>query len=192
MPVSRKQRVRLGGAVHCKLDLSIVIYGLEATLRSGSSWPDKDIRSAVRARSCRRSVLQLDSKWVVGSYPCYMTSKLTCSSDQTFSERSQKTGFIVYLKGHFGHQNILLLLLSSSFLVTGFLSSQVLLLLSLLSQKPLRLQVSACSTFLMMCDVPITIIIIIMYSCHRFSLFPGTSPLEPVVNPTTQASSLSL
>jgi hypothetical protein len=29
-------------------------------------------------------------------------------------------------------------------------------------------------------------------SCHRFSFFPGTSPLEPVVNPTTQASSLSL
>jgi hypothetical protein len=38
----------------------------------------------------------------------------------------------------------------------------------------------------------IIIIIIIIISCHRFSLFPGTSPLEPVVNPTTQASSLSL
>jgi hypothetical protein len=36
------------------------------------------------------------------------------------------------------------------------------------------------------------IIIIIIISCHRFSFFPGTSPLEPVVNPTTQASSLSL
>jgi hypothetical protein len=36
------------------------------------------------------------------------------------------------------------------------------------------------------------IIIIIIISCHRFSLFPGTSALEPVVNPTTQASSLSL
>jgi hypothetical protein len=35
------------------------------------------------------------------------------------------------------------------------------------------------------------IIIIIIISCHRFSFFPGT-PLEPVVNPTTQASSLSL
>jgi uncharacterized protein YpmB len=34
----------------------------------------------------------------------------------------------------------------------------------------------------------ITIIIIII-SCHRFSFFLGTSPLEPVVNPTTQASS---
>jgi hypothetical protein len=47
----------------------------------------------------------------------------------------------------------------------------------------------------MMCDVPIMmmmIIIIIIISCHRFSFFPGTSPLEPVVNPTTQASSLSL
>jgi hypothetical protein len=31
--------------------------------------------------------------------------------------------------------------------------------------------------------------IIIIISCHRFSFFPGTSPLEPVVNPTTQASS---
>jgi hypothetical protein len=38
----------------------------------------------------------------------------------------------------------------------------------------------------------IFIIIIIIISCHRFSFFPGTSPLEPVVNPTTQASSLSL
>jgi hypothetical protein len=33
---------------------------------------------------------------------------------------------------------------------------------------------------------------IMLFSCHRFSFFPGTSPLEPVVNPTTQASSLSL
>jgi hypothetical protein len=35
-------------------------------------------------------------------------------------------------------------------------------------------------------------IIIIIISCHRFSFFPGSSALEPVVNPTTQASSLSL
>jgi hypothetical protein len=34
--------------------------------------------------------------------------------------------------------------------------------------------------------------IIFIISCHRFSFFPGTSALEPVVNPTTQASSLSL
>jgi hypothetical protein len=40
--------------------------------------------------------------------------------------------------------------------------------------------------------VIVIIIIIIIISCHRFSFFPGTSPLEPVVNPTTQASSLSL
>jgi hypothetical protein len=40
--------------------------------------------------------------------------------------------------------------------------------------------------------ITIIIIIIIIISCHRFSFFPGTSPLEPVVNPTTQASSLSL
>jgi hypothetical protein len=38
----------------------------------------------------------------------------------------------------------------------------------------------------------VIIIIIIIISCHRFSFFPGTSALEPVVNPTTQASSLSL
>jgi hypothetical protein len=38
----------------------------------------------------------------------------------------------------------------------------------------------------------IIIIIIIIFSRHRFSFFPGTSPLKPVVNPTTQASSLSL
>jgi hypothetical protein len=39
-------------------------------------------------------------------------------------------------------------------LITGFLSSLVLLLLSQWWTPPLRLQVSACSTFLMMCDVP--------------------------------------
>jgi hypothetical protein len=38
----------------------------------------------------------------------------------------------------------------------------------------------------------IIIITIIIISCHMFSFFPGTSPLEPVENPTTQASSLSL
>jgi hypothetical protein len=37
-----------------------------------------------------------------------------------------------------------------------------------------------------------SMVCIIIISCHRFSFFPGTSPLEPVVNPTTQASSLSL
>jgi hypothetical protein len=40
--------------------------------------------------------------------------------------------------------------------------------------------------------VVVVIIIIIIISCHRFSFFPDTSALEPVVNPTTQASSLSL
>jgi hypothetical protein len=38
----------------------------------------------------------------------------------------------------------------------------------------------------------VVVVIIIIISCHRFSFFPGTSALEPVVNPTTQASSLSL
>jgi hypothetical protein len=38
----------------------------------------------------------------------------------------------------------------------------------------------------------VIIIIIIIISCHKFSFFPGTSPLEPVVNSTTQASRLSL
>jgi hypothetical protein len=38
----------------------------------------------------------------------------------------------------------------------------------------------------------IIITIIIIISCHRFSFFPGTSPLEPVANPTTQVSRLSL
>jgi hypothetical protein len=47
---------------------------------------------------------------------------------------------------------ILLLLLLLS-LVTGFISSLV-LLLSQWWTPPLRLQVPACSTFLMMCDVP--------------------------------------
>jgi hypothetical protein len=47
---------------------------------------------------------------------------------------------------------IVVLLLS--FLVAGFLSSLVLLLLSQWWTPPLRLQDSACRTFLMMCDVP--------------------------------------
>jgi t-SNARE complex subunit (syntaxin) len=44
----------------------------------------------------------------------------------------------------------------------------------------------------MHCIAIIIIIIIIIISCHMFSFFPGTSALESVVNPTTQASSLSL
>jgi hypothetical protein len=52
------------------------------------------------------------------------------------------------------------------------------------------------SCFWLLCQacllIIIIIIIIIIISCHRFSFFPGTSLLEPVVNPTTQASSLSL
>jgi hypothetical protein len=47
----------------------------------------------------------------------------------------------------------ILLLSSSSSLVTGFLSSLVLLLNQWWTPQ-LRLQVSACSTFLIMCDVP--------------------------------------
>jgi hypothetical protein len=37
---------------------------------------------------------------------------------------------------------------------------------------------------MMMVVVLAIIIIIITISCHRFSFFPGASPLEPVVNPT--------
>jgi hypothetical protein len=51
---------------------------------------------------------------------------------------------------------------------------------------------SCASLFSLDFEKLIIIIIIIIISCHRFSVFPGTSPLEPVVNPTTQASSLSL
>jgi hypothetical protein len=40
--------------------------------------------------------------------------------------------------------------------------------------------------------ISVVVVIIIIISCHTFSLFLDTSPLEPVVNPTTQASSLSL
>jgi hypothetical protein len=39
---------------------------------------------------------------------------------------------------------------------------------------------------------PVLPIVVIIISCHGFSFFPGTFALEPVVNPTTQASSLSL
>jgi hypothetical protein len=46
--------------------------------------------------------------------------------------------------------------------------------------------------FIFIIIIIIIIIITVIISCHRFSFFPGTSPLEPVVNPTTQASSLSL
>jgi hypothetical protein len=40
--------------------------------------------------------------------------------------------------------------------------------------------------------IVVVVVVIIIISYHRFSFFPGTSALEPVVNPTTQASSLSL
>jgi hypothetical protein len=48
------------------------------------------------------------------------------------------------------------------------------------------------SIYLIICVHNFIIIITIIISCHKFSFFPGTSPLELVVNPTTQASSLSL
>ena len=74
-------------------------------------------------------------------------------------------------------------------LVTGL--SFMVLLLNQRWSSPLRLQASHCSTFRIMCDVPIiiTIIIIIVY-CHR-PFLPGTS-LEPSVIPTAQASSFTL
>jgi hypothetical protein len=50
--------------------------------------------------------------------------------------------------------SLLFRLLLLLFIVTGFLSSLVLLLLSQWWTPPPRLQVSACSTFLMMCHVP--------------------------------------
>jgi hypothetical protein len=48
--------------------------------------------------------------------------------------------------------------------------------------------------FVMMMTIVVVIIIIItiIISCHTFSFFPGISPLDPVVNPTTQDSSLTL
>jgi hypothetical protein len=45
---------------------------------------------------------------------------------------------------------------------------------------------------MMMVIMIIIIIVVIIISFHKFSFFPGTSPLEPVVNPTTQASNFSL
>jgi flagellar basal body-associated protein FliL len=40
--------------------------------------------------------------------------------------------------------------------------------------------------------IVVIIVVVIIISFHRFSFFPVTSPLEPVVNPTTQASNFSL
>jgi hypothetical protein len=57
-----------------------------------------------------------------------------------------------HVMGHF--TSPLLLSLFCCSLVTGFLSSLALFLLSQWWTPPLRLQVSACSTFLMTCDVP--------------------------------------
>jgi uncharacterized protein YpmB len=45
-------------------------------------------------------------------------------------------------------------------------------------------------TFIIIIIIIIIIIVLLLFSYHIFSL--GTSPLEPVVNPTTQSSSLSL
>jgi hypothetical protein len=44
-----------------------------------------------------------------------------------------------------------------------------------------------------LCDsIRFVVLVLWLFSCHRSSFFRGTSPLEPVLNPTTQASSLSL
>ena len=85
-------------------------------------------------------------------------------------------------------------------------------LVLLLNQRwspPLRLQVSHCSTFHIICDVPsiavfcnesikclllLLLLLLLLYdmdvSCHR-PFLPGTS-LEPAVIPTAQASSFTL
>jgi hypothetical protein len=129
------------------------------------------------------------------------------SAEFSFSYRKQKSKITV--DSHISILPIIIIIIIIIIISCHrFFSSLVPLLLSQWWTPPLRLQVSACSTFLMMCDVPsmtvfvgnllsvvlviIIIIIIIIISCHRFSFFRGTSPLEPVVNPTTQASSLSL
>jgi hypothetical protein len=71
--------------------------------------------------------------------------------------------------------SLLLLLLSSSSssLVTGCLSFLVLLFLSQWWTPPLRLQVSACSTFLMMCDVPSMVVFVKNLLSVVLVLFPG-------------------
>jgi hypothetical protein len=73
---------------------------------------------------------------------------------------------VMFLARRLFLENILLLLLLLSSLVTGFFSSLV-LLLSQWWAPPLRLQVSACTTFLMMCDVPMSSIIVIIIICLR-------------------------
>ena len=73
-------------------------------------------------------------------------------------------------------------------LVTGLFF--LLLLLNQRWSPPLRLQVAHCSTFRIVCDIIIIIIIDMNVSCHR-PFLPGTS-LEPAVIPTAQASSFTL
>jgi hypothetical protein len=86
---------------------------------------------------------------------------------------------------------LLLLLLLLSFLVKGVLSSLVLLLLSQWWTPPLRLQDSACSTFLMMCGVPSTAVfcresieccpgIVSRYFC-KFLLTIPTAPIIIII-----------
>jgi hypothetical protein len=81
---------------------------------------------------------------------------------------------------------LLLLLTSCCSLVTGFLSSLVLLPLSQWWTPPLRLQVSACSTFLTICDVPSMAVFVENLLSVVLVLFPDipdyllTIPVAPV------------
>jgi hypothetical protein len=57
-------------AVDCKVDLSIVIYGVQASLRSGSSCLDKDIRCKVLSHALLVAFL------LVGPTSCF---KMSCT-----------------------------------------------------------------------------------------------------------------
>jgi hypothetical protein len=65
--------------VDCKVDLSIVIYGVEATLRSGSSCLDKDIRCTVinLVRSAHGPIARPSSilLWIRVPLTLYVTRK---------------------------------------------------------------------------------------------------------------------
>jgi hypothetical protein len=127
--------------------------------------------------------------------PCYVTRSL---------QRSQQHAAVLYPKqGQSGLQPLAILSQGPishdvhiySLMTQGVSFFQVQLKMKLIwtcHLFPYRLRTRILLFITVVVVVIIIIIIIIIISSHKFSFFPGTSPLEPVVNPTTQALSLGL
>jgi len=138
-----------------------LLYTRDVSLRSPSRTNGLKQRKALfvaptsqrRARARRLSQPFWGSKWRIYSFCCFCRVYCVMRAVQSFGllprkEPPWKPKISLSLQSCW---HIIIIIISCH---TGFLSSLVLLLLSQWWTPPLRLQVSACSTFLMMCDVP--------------------------------------